>query len=144
MLTLIARPARQGSQLHQRNWGAELTQGWRRWRLQLARHTVRNVAPGEIESLPHHLDRRIVQRVVQHAQSLAHAFAQRRIQLKESLDECGTFVRKLVEPVVCVFNQRDCEEPCTGFKRDTHAIEIFLDPAVHFPDCAYLPANRTE
>ena len=43
MLTPIARPARQGSQLHQRNWGAGLTQGWRRWRLRWARHSQRSV-----------------------------------------------------------------------------------------------------
>lgn len=43
MLTLIARPAPQGSQLHQRNWGADSTRGWRRWGLRWARHSQRRL-----------------------------------------------------------------------------------------------------
>ncbi|WP_024520728.1 hypothetical protein [Bradyrhizobium sp. Tv2a-2] len=43
MLTLIMRPAPPGSRLHQKNWGAALARGWRRWSLRLARHSQRKL-----------------------------------------------------------------------------------------------------
>jgi uncharacterized protein YjiS (DUF1127 family) len=43
MSTLITRPARQSSQVHQKNWGVTLAQGWQRWRLRWARHSQRRV-----------------------------------------------------------------------------------------------------
>ncbi len=39
MPTLILRPVRPGTQLHQNNWGAVLTSRW--WRLRWARHGQR-------------------------------------------------------------------------------------------------------
>lgn len=41
MPTLPLRAARRGFQLHQKNWRVGLAQGWRRWRLRLARHSQR-------------------------------------------------------------------------------------------------------
>jgi uncharacterized protein YjiS (DUF1127 family) len=41
MPILITSPTRRSSQLHQKNWGAALTQGWRRWCLRWARHSQR-------------------------------------------------------------------------------------------------------
>jgi uncharacterized protein YjiS (DUF1127 family) len=41
MSTLIMRPACHGSQLHQKNSGAQLLPRWRRWRLRSARHSQR-------------------------------------------------------------------------------------------------------
>jgi len=43
MPTLTLRAPRHGSRLHQKNWGATLTQSWRRWRLRWARHGQRKV-----------------------------------------------------------------------------------------------------
>ena len=43
MPILIAFPARRRSRLHQKNWGAALGEGWRRWRLRWARHGQRKV-----------------------------------------------------------------------------------------------------
>lgn len=43
MPTLTLRAPRHGSRLHQKNWGATLTQRWRRWRFQWARHSQRKV-----------------------------------------------------------------------------------------------------
>jgi uncharacterized protein YjiS (DUF1127 family) len=37
----ITWPARQSSQLHQKNWGPALAEAWRRWCLRWARHSQR-------------------------------------------------------------------------------------------------------
>jgi uncharacterized protein YjiS (DUF1127 family) len=41
MPNLITWPVRQSSQLHQKNWGTALPEGWRRWCLRWARHRQR-------------------------------------------------------------------------------------------------------
>ena len=41
MPTLTLHAAYRGFQLHQKNWGTALTQGWRRWCLRWARHSER-------------------------------------------------------------------------------------------------------
>jgi uncharacterized protein YjiS (DUF1127 family) len=41
MPTLMVHTARDGSQFHQKNWGAGLAHEWRRWRLRSARHGQR-------------------------------------------------------------------------------------------------------
>ena len=43
MPTLTLQAPRHGFRLHQKNWGAVLAQGWRRWRLRWARHGQRKV-----------------------------------------------------------------------------------------------------
>ena len=43
MPTLTLRTARHGFRLHQKNWGAALAQGWRRWCLRWARHSQRKL-----------------------------------------------------------------------------------------------------
>jgi uncharacterized protein YjiS (DUF1127 family) len=55
MPILILRPARPGSRLHQENWGALLTDEWRRWRLRLARHSQRK-ALRDLADDPHLLN----------------------------------------------------------------------------------------
>ena len=54
MPTLIMRPIRQGSQVHQKNWGALLAQARGRWGLQWARHSQRKVL-SELADDPHSL-----------------------------------------------------------------------------------------
>jgi uncharacterized protein YjiS (DUF1127 family) len=39
----ITSPARRSSRLHQENWGAVLTDRWRRWCLRWQRHSQRKV-----------------------------------------------------------------------------------------------------
>ena len=43
MPTFIMQPAHWSLRVHQKNWGATLTQSWRRWRLRWARHGQRKV-----------------------------------------------------------------------------------------------------
>ena len=52
MPTLSLRTTRDGLRLHQKNWEAVLTQGWRRWRRLRARHNQRR-ALRELADDPH-------------------------------------------------------------------------------------------
>ncbi|MDB5605906.1 MAG: hypothetical protein JWP25_2806 [Bradyrhizobium sp.] len=52
MPILITWPARQSSQLHQKNWGAALAERWRRWCLRWARHCQRK-ALRDLADNPH-------------------------------------------------------------------------------------------
>lgn len=52
MRTLTLRASRRGFRPHQKNWGAALIQGWRRWRRRWARHSQRIVLRGLADN-PH-------------------------------------------------------------------------------------------
>jgi uncharacterized protein YjiS (DUF1127 family) len=52
MPILITWPARQSSQLHQKNWGTARAEGWHRWCLRWARHSQRK-ALRDLADNPH-------------------------------------------------------------------------------------------
>jgi uncharacterized protein YjiS (DUF1127 family) len=54
MATLRLRANHHGIRLHQKNWGAALTQGWCRWRLRWARHGQRRLLR-DLADDPHRL-----------------------------------------------------------------------------------------